>query len=1239
MRSHSVSFHAFLTLGLLYALGCSGGRSDSLRQCTLDTDCGEGQRCTEGACVTETDSAVLSATFNAEASAEGANAVVLVESSGGECSESPCTVKSGATVTFTAPEVAGYRFRDWSGDDPGCTGDKLQITLEDVSSDVRCIAHYVRRLSVSGSVAGDADSAPTASSDAPFAECRGASCDVEAGDIVTLLAPERAGFRFDGWDGEGCDDAEGMRVSVSVVDADIACTAHYVPGFVVRGGAMGSLTSVIASSTSPNAQCNADTCQVDRGSDVTLRAAEVAGYRIAGWAGDPACQSSAAVLVLHDVAADLACVAQLVARHVVQASASGATPTLQVTSSGTFSRCEGARCEVDHGSPAYLLAGTAPGFRLVRWTGSPLCDGQVSSAIQLTSVDADVGCVAQYVQGVAVGGAAVGAPASVTASTGAASAVCQGASCVVDVGSDVTLSATSVTGYTFTGWTGDPECTSSAQTITLSGVQSSKTCFANYGTVRLTVAGNAEPAAGGAVRVTSSDATASCAAGDARCTVDYGGSASVAAAARTGYTFGSWSGCATGSTPSLALTGILENETCTASFSLNRYTVRVTAQPTAGGSVSTSCGSASCSVEHGGELTLTATENAGYSFTGWSGCTQAGSAPQLTFTGIDGPMTCTANFSRQSYAVTGRATPAEGGTVSCGDRPCVVEHGASQSLTAMPSAGYNFDGWSGCSTARDATITLSNISAAQTCTASFSRQTFRVTTSVAPAGGGTASCTEGCSVTYGQGQALTATPSAGFDFTGWSGCVTSASAAANLVDITRNQVCTASFARRVYRIATATNPSAGGSVTCSRAGCQVEHGSDITLTAQPATGFAFTGFSGCTGTASGASLTLTNVQGAQACTANFERMTFSVRTSVNPAGAGSVTCPGAGTCTAAYGDRVVLTQSPSSSAWVFDGFSGDCDAAGVVASVVGNVACVANYHAVTVTVPTAVLPAGAGTVTCAPAGCQGVLGTTSSVSAAPSAGYVFSGWSGCSTATTATTSVVLALQMPTCTANFARQQVTITTTVTPVARGVAATCNGAASCTASVGSKVQLGATAPSNYRFAGWTGCPGTLSSGTDPSAVLSDITGSGTCAARFVAQVVVTGGITSTPNSTPASTVNCGQGCRVDTGGTQVLRLSGPAGVTANSWTCNGAYFGFDGAPVYTDNQSCTRLSDTEWQCSTAIYRFTRTQLTLDRVTANVTCTVASLSIPAPPGAVGATGVLVPALPVYTPVTAVLP
>jgi hypothetical protein len=103
---------------------------------------------------------------------------------------------------FTAPSVAGFRVERWSGDE-GCSGDAATLTLTDVSTSVRGSAHYVRRLAVSGAIEGS-ELPLSATSEAPFADCQAAQCEVEAGDCVTLTAPERPGFRFSGFEGEGC---------------------------------------------------------------------------------------------------------------------------------------------------------------------------------------------------------------------------------------------------------------------------------------------------------------------------------------------------------------------------------------------------------------------------------------------------------------------------------------------------------------------------------------------------------------------------------------------------------------------------------------------------------------------------------------------------------------------------------------------------------------------------------------------------------------------------------------------------------------------------------------------------------------------------------------------------------------------------------------------------------------------------------------------------------------------------
>ena len=82
--------------------------------------------------------------------------------------------------------------------------------------------------------------------------------------------------------------------------------------------------------------------------------------------------------------------------------------------------------------------------------------------------------------------------------------------------------------------------------------------------------------------------------------------------------------------------------------------------------------------------------------------------------------TCTASFVKKTYPVS--AVAGTGGTVSastglsgCPNATCSVEHGGSAVLSATPSTGFEFSGWSGCSIGASGTV--ANVTSAQTCTA------------------------------------------------------------------------------------------------------------------------------------------------------------------------------------------------------------------------------------------------------------------------------------------------------------------------------------------------------------------------------------------------------------------------------------------------------------------------------------------------------------------------------------------
>ena len=195
-----------------------------------------------------------------------------------------------------------------------------------------------------------------------------------------------------------------------------------------------------------------------------------------------------------------------------------------------------------------------------------------------------------------------------------------------NAGSSVTVTAAANTGYTFTNWTEGNQVVSTSASYTFA-LNDSKTLVANFAIKTYTLT------------VTAANGTVAKSLDQAR--YNHGSTVQLTATPNPGFTFTSWSGDAVGDTNPLTVT-MNADKNITANFTaippvVNAYTLTVTA---ANGTVVKNPNQPNYNA--GTNVQLTATANAGYIFTSWSG-DATGSVNPLTVT-MNANKNITANF-------------------------------------------------------------------------------------------------------------------------------------------------------------------------------------------------------------------------------------------------------------------------------------------------------------------------------------------------------------------------------------------------------------------------------------------------------------------------------------------------------------------------------------------------------------------------------------------------------------------
>ncbi|ACM18449.1 serine protease, subtilase family [Geotalea daltonii FRC-32] len=264
-------------------------------------------------------------------------------------------------------------------------------------------------------------------------------------------------------------------------------------------------------------------------------------------------------------------------------------------------------------------------------------------------------------------------------------------------------------------------------------------------------------------------------------------------------------------------------------------------------------------------------------------------------------------------------------------------------LTASPGTDSGFGGWTGaCSGFGACSVTMDQ---PRMVTATFIPSYILSVTiwgngSVHSSPGPDIACSIGtCSQTFNSVTTVTlsATPAPGYAFTGWSGACSGGGSCV----ITTNQLCavTATFVPTYSLDVTISGSGTVHStptpdINCSTGTCSGTYnsGTTVTLSATPAKGFAFTGWSGaCSGTGSCTvvmdavkNATATFTRTSAVLSLNFPLTIGNVHSSPSP----DISCTSGG-CTQTYGVDTVVTLTASPGATSYFGFwSGACSSNG-----------------------------------------------------------------------------------------------------------------------------------------------------------------------------------------------------------------------------------------------------------------------------------------------------------------------
>ena len=267
-----------------------------------------------------------------------------------------------------------------------------------------------------------------------------------------------------------------------------------------------------------------------------------------------------------------------------------------------------------------------------------------------------------------------------------------------------------------------------------------------------------------------------------------------------------------------------------------------------------------------------------------------------------------------NYTVGTSANPGGSGTITLNPNQASYPAGTSVQVTANPGIGYTFANFSGNLTGSANPSTLI-VNGNESVTANFTPTPCTLTINVV--GSGTVTPASGSSYTCGTQVQVTATAGSGYSFGQFSGALTGTTNP-QTITLNTNSTVTATFVQGTS-CTLSTSVTGSGSITVSPSGTVFTCGTQLTITAVPATYFSLTGFGGAlSGTTNPQNLTL---NANSTVSATFAQTSYPIN--ITNVGPGTVVAIPADTGNGyAPGTQVQLTATPNSGAF-FSSFSGD----------------------------------------------------------------------------------------------------------------------------------------------------------------------------------------------------------------------------------------------------------------------------------------------------------------------------